>query len=368
MRSSALRTMTAAMAILIAGCSTSPEGPTPAEPTSEVATGTTAPSPQPSPTFTLGEFPAFPKGPLPESVAASLQAVLDEAVEQGPFLGVTAAVIVGDSGSWSGASGVDLEGDPLTPEARLLIASVGKTVTAAQVLRLVEEGKLGLDDPAADHLPPEVAFFDANGATIREVLGMRSGIPDPPEALVDSGSTPAELLEGTFGPLFPAGTRISYANINYILLGTIIEHVTGRPLWDVLRSGVLDRPGLEGLVYRVKDALAADGGGIESDPASLARWGYELYGGFVLSDASLRQMTDFQGDWYGLGAIDFSQGTPAIPGGFGIPAVGHGGLEPANAAILVTFPQTDVVVAVQAIGTLDQIATVVGALRDAAHP
>jgi hypothetical protein len=79
-------------------------------------------------------------------------------------------------------------------------------------------------------------------------------------------------------------------------------------------------------------------------------------------------MTDFQGDWYGLGAIDFSQGTPAIPGGFGIPAVGHGGLEPANAAMLVTFPQTDVVVAVQAIGTLDQIATVVGALRDAAHP
>jgi D-alanyl-D-alanine carboxypeptidase len=363
MRSSALRTMTAAMAILIAGCSTSPEGPTPAEPTSEVATGTTAPSPQPSPTFTLGDFPAFPKGPLPESVAASLQAVLDEAVERG----VTAAVIVGDSGSWSGAAGVDLEGHPLTPEARLLIASVGKTVTAAQVLSLVEEGKLGLDDPAADHLPPEVAFFDANGATIRDVLGMRSGIPDPPP-LVDTGSTPAELLEEISGPLFPAGSEISYANINYILLGMIIEHVTGRPLWDVLRSGVLDRPGLDGLVYRVKGAFAADGWGIESDPASLARWGYELYGGFVLSDASLRQMTDFQGDWYGLGAIDFSQGTPAIPGGFGIPAVGHGGLEPANAAMLVTFPQTEVVVAVQAIGTLDQIATVVGALRDAAHP
>jgi D-alanyl-D-alanine carboxypeptidase len=366
MRSSALRTMTAAMAILIAGCSPSPEGPTPAEPTSEVATGTTAPSPQPSPTFTLGDFPAFPKGPLPESVAASLQAVLDEAAERG----VTAAVIVGDSGSWSGAAGVDLDGNPLTPDAQLLIASVGKTVTAAQVLSLVDEGKLGLDDAAADHLPPEVAFFDSNGATIRDVLGMRSGIPDPPgyEALVDSGST-AELLERTSGPLFPAGSKISYANINYILLGMIIEHVTGRPLWDVLRSGVLDRPGLDGLGYRVKGALAADGWGIESDPASLARWGYELYGGFVLSDASLRQMTDFQGDWYGLGAIDFSRGTPAIIDGFGIPAIGHGGLEPSNAVMLVAFPETDVVVAVQAhIGTLDQVATIVGALREAAQP
>ena len=218
---------------------------------------------------------------------------------------------------------------------------MGKTVTAAQVLRLVEKGKLGLDDPAADHLPPELAFFDANGATIRDVLGMRSGIPDPPgyEALVDSGSTPAELLKKTFGPLFPAGSEISYANINYILLGTIIEHVTGRSLWEALRSGVLDRPGLDGLVYTVKDALAADGWGIESDPASLARWGYELYGGFVLSDASLRQMTDFQGDWYGLGAIDFSQGTPAIIDGFGIPAIGHGGVEPSHAVMLVAFPR-----------------------------
>ena len=371
MRSSALRTMTAAMAILIAGCSPSLEDPTPAEPTSEVATGTTAPSPQPSPTFTLGNFPAFPKGPLPESVAASLQAVLDGAVEQGTFLGLTAAVIVADSGSWSGATGVDLQGDPLTPDARLHIASVGKTVTAAQVLRLVEEGKLGLDDPVADYLPREIAFFDANGATIRDVLGMRSGIPDPPgyEALVDTGSTPAQLLKRTFGPLFPAGSRISYANINYILLGTIIEHITGRPLSEALRSGVLDRPGLDGLVYRVKDALAADGWNIESDPATLARWGYQLYGGFVLSDASLGQMTDFRGDWYGLGAIDFSQGTPAVVGGYGIPAIGHGGLEPPLAAMLVAFPQAGVVVAVQApVGTISQVATVVGALRDAAQP
>jgi len=336
-----------------------------------VDAGTTAPSPQPSPIARLGDFPEFPKGPLPEPVAASLQAVLDGAVEQGTFRGLTAAVIVADSGSWSGATGVDLEGDPLTPDARLQIASVGKTVTAAQVLRLVEEGKLGLDDAAADHLPPELAFFDANGATIREVLGMRSGIPDPPgyEALVDTGSTPAELLRKTFGPLFPAGSEISYANINYILLGTIIEHVTGRPLEEALRTGVLDHPGLDGLVYGVKDALAADGWRIESDAATLARWGYKLYGGSVLSDASLGQMADFRGEWYGLGAIDFSQGTPAIVGGYGIPAIGHGGVGPPIAVMLVAFPQTGIVVAVQApIGTIPQVATVVGALRDAAQP
>jgi D-alanyl-D-alanine carboxypeptidase len=188
-------------------------------------------------------------------------------------------------------------------------------------------------------------------------------------AVQDDGRITSRSTLRTSGPLFPAGSAISYANINYILLGTIIEHVTGRPLWETLRSDVLDHPGLDGLVYGVKDALAADGWNIESDPATLARWGYELYGGVVLPDASLAQMTDFRGDWYGLGAIDFSQGTPAIVDGYGIPAVGHGGLEPSIAVMLVAFPLTGVVVAVQANGgTIPQVATVVGALRDAAQP
>ena len=52
---------------------------------------------------------------------------------------------------------------------------------------------------------------------------------------------------------------------------------------------------------------------------TLARWGYDLYGGFVLSDASLAQMTDFKGEWYGLGAIDFSH--PDAQNGYAPPAV-----------------------------------------------
>jgi CubicO group peptidase (beta-lactamase class C family) len=360
----------AAMAVLIAGCSASAGSDlTSAEPTSNVDAGATASSSQPSPIARLGDFPAFPHGALPVTAATSLQSVLDGAVEQGTFRGVTAAVIVGDSGSWSGAAGVDEE-NPLTPDSQQLIASVGKTMTAAQVLRLAEEGMLDLDDPAADYLPPEVASFDANGATIRDVLGMRSGIADPSGyvELVDSGSTPAELLRKIPEPLWSPGSGINYANINYVLLGMIIEHVTGRPLLETLRSDVLDHPGLDGLVYRQKDALAADGWRIRSDPASLARWGYELYGGSVLSDASLRQMTDFRGDWYGLGAIDFSHGTPAISP-FGVPAIGHGGMDPSVTTMLVAFPRTDVVVAVQAhTGSLQQVADVVEALKEAAQP
>jgi CubicO group peptidase (beta-lactamase class C family) len=113
-------------------------------------------------------------------VAASLQAVLDGAVEQGTFLGLTAAVIVADSGSRAGATGVDDEGNPLTPDAQLPIASVGKTIIAAEVFRMAEQRKPGLDDLVADHLPRELESFDTNDTTIRHLLSMRSGIPGSP--------------------------------------------------------------------------------------------------------------------------------------------------------------------------------------------
>lgn len=368
-RSSALRTVMAAMAVLIAGCGASPESrPTPAESTSKVDAGTTASTPQPSPIARLGDFPEFPQGALPEPVAASLQAVLDGAVERGLFVGLTATVIVADSGSWSGTTGVDDEGNPLTPDAQLPIASVGKTIIAAQVLRLAERGKLGLDDPAADHLPRELESFDTNDATVRHLLSMRSGIPDLP-LITEPVPTATEFLK-TFTDFrnFPAGSRIEYSNTNFVLLEVIIEGIARRPIEEVLQDDVLNGPGLDSLRQTATGSIDFDGVR-ESDSASLARWGYELYGGFVLSDASLRQMTDFRGEWYGLGAIDFSQGTPAIVGGYGIPAIGHGGVGPSNAVMLVAFPQAGVVVAVQApIGTVPWVATVVGALRDAAQP
>jgi hypothetical protein len=108
---------------------------------------------------------------------------------------------------------------------------------------------------------------------------------------------------------------------------------------------VLDRSGLEGFAYTVKDALAADGWGVETTSSSLARWGYELFGGFVLSDASLREMTDFRGRWYGLGAMDFSAD-------YGTLAVGHDGTSSAttccSAIRLVALPEEGMVIAVQA--------------------
>ena len=299
-------------------------------------------------TYSLGGFPEFPDGALPGSTAEALQTALDAAVEEGSFNGVTAAVIVADRGSWTGAAGT-VDGVTLTPDSRTPTHSSGKTVVAAEVLRLAEEGMLDLDDPASEHLPPGVGFFDANGATIRQVLGMRSNIPDLNEEdgyyPAEQASTAVEVFRMLPEPKAPPANRAGYASTNYVLLGTIIEHATGRPLAEALRSDVLDEPSLEELVYTVEHALAADGWGVESTPAALARWGNELYGGFVLSDASLREMTDFQGDWYGLGIMDLS-------GDYGTLAVGHEGESSVTTCCslirLVALSEEGVVVSVQA--------------------
>jgi CubicO group peptidase (beta-lactamase class C family) len=302
-------------------------------------------------TYALGEFPPFPDEPFPESTVEALQAALDATIEDGTFIGVTAAVIVADLGSWAGAAG-SADGIPLTPDSASPTQSSGKTVVAAQVLRLAEEGLLSLDDLASEYLPPELRFFDANGATIRQVLGMRSGIPGlnefTPEgsyAVAEQASTAVKAFRKLPASDVAPGGEPDYAGTNYVLLGAIIENVTGRPLAETLRSDVLDRPGLEGLVYTVPDALASDGWGVRTTPGALARWGYELYGGFVLSAASLREMTDFQGDWYGLGVMDLSSG-------YGTLAVGHEGESSVTTCCsvirLVALPEEGVVIAVQA--------------------
>jgi D-alanyl-D-alanine carboxypeptidase len=358
------------LALISAACSASPAPATaPREATAD--TGGDAP-----PTYALGEFPPFPDEPLPGPKAEALQAALDAAIEEGTFTGVGAAVIVADVGSWAGAAGA-ADGVPLTPDSASPTHSSGKTIVAAEILRLAEEGMLSLDDLASDHLPPELGFFDANGATIRQVLGMRSGIPGLNEAdgyyPAEQASTAVQVFRKLPEPEVAPGGEPDYASTNYVLLGTIIEHVTDRPLAEVLRSDVLGNPALDGFVYTVEDALASDGWGVQTTPGSLARWGYELYGGFVLSDASLREMTDLQGDWYGLGVMDLSSE-------YGTLAVGHEGESSVTTCCsvirLVALPDEGVVISVQAITPAtehpydtysSQVIRLTQVLRDAAY-
>ena len=95
--------------------------------------------------------------------------VLDDALaRQRPKVAFAVIVVVGHS---VGAAGANAQQAPLTTAERIEIASVGKTITAAEILRLADEGKLDLDDPPAKYLPLTLARFDLNHASIRTCSG-----------------------------------------------------------------------------------------------------------------------------------------------------------------------------------------------------
>jgi D-alanyl-D-alanine carboxypeptidase len=215
---------------------------------------------------------------------------------------------------------------------------------------MVEAGELRLDDPAADYLPLDLDF-DTNGATIRQLLGMRSGIPEygmdaerrletdelRPELLRRADPqrhwTPVELLEQVSADRTPAGDRFEYTSTNFLLLGLVIEHVSGRPIVEVLRDGVLRIEGVERLIYQPDEVptepmampfgesahVLEVGGGflpslgivtevrtaaaMASDAPSLARWWRAFCAGEIVSQASLTEMTIMH-EGYGLGLYE----------------------------------------------------------------
>ena len=149
------------------------------------------------------------------------------------------------------------------------IGSVTKTLQAAQVMQLVEAGRLRLDDPADRYLPAGLDF-DTNDATIRQLMGHRSGIPDywpeaeglPSDAGTGDGSAlTAELLALIPAERTPAGTHHEYADTNYLLLQQVIEQITGHTVVKVMRDGgdggVLDIDGVERLVYQPDERPSA---------------------------------------------------------------------------------------------------------------
>jgi len=248
---------TVALVFALAGCS--PATLSESE-TSASVEPSEAPVASASPSAAAGAFPieAFVDlgdGPVSDRLAADLQKVLDESANGH---GLTAAVI-SPRGTWNGATGFAAGDRPMVPNDQMSIASITKTLVAAQVMQLVEAGELGLNDLAADRLPSGLEF-DTNGARIVDLLSMRSGIS---EYFADEDELREVLLTdplhvwtleeklATVAPeRGPVGQEWEYIGTNYLLLGLIVEQVTGRPIAEVLRSGVLAGAGYERLIYQ----------------------------------------------------------------------------------------------------------------------
>src|SRR5437773_6232664 len=127
---------------------------------------------------------------------------------------------------------------PPRADTHFRIASNTKSMTAAVIVQLAQEGKLSLDDPVSKYVP---SVPNGDKITIDELLKMRSGLynyTDAPElaATVDRDPTKVwtteEVLAIAFAhpPNFPAGTAYEYNNTNYMLLGLIAEKVDAKPL------------------------------------------------------------------------------------------------------------------------------------------
>ncbi len=328
---------------------------------SAVAASPTAdPTEQPR-AFPMAAFAAISQEPVTEESAAQFQAAWVAAAARelwGVGGGMTATVMTVD-GSWSGVVGKADDARDLRVDDQFAVASITKSVVAAQVMSMVEAGELGLDDLAADHLAPDLEF-DTNGATIRHLLSHRSGIPDDYEVIhrtLQSDPlrvwTPADVLAQIPTRRGVAGVSFEYSGTNYLLLGMVIEHERGRPVAEVLRDGVLAVDGIDRLVFQPDEkptepmamprgnstsvletgggylpSLAAasafpEAGGIASDSPSLARWWQAFCAGEIVSQATLTEMSAFDPD---VSSFDGAYGLGLFNPAYGhADAVGHQG-------------------------------------------
>ncbi|TYB64917.1 beta-lactamase family protein [Nonomuraea sp. PA05] len=200
-----------------------------------------------------------------------LRTMMEEIVESG-FLGVTLRVR-DERGEWAGSAGTaELGGTAKPPvDGHARIGSNTKTFTAALVLRLVAEGSIELDTPAADYLP---GFGLDRRITVRMLLQHTSGLFNFVGEVYEDGSivhgvpvpygtTGKEWVDSRFHTYrpeelvrlalskparFEPGTGWSYSNTNYVLARLLIEQVTGRPLAEEMRRLILEPLGLPGTV------------------------------------------------------------------------------------------------------------------------
>ena len=329
----------------------STSGPTTSSTTVTTTVPTTQTSTVPIEPFPTAAFAAISDDPVAEDVAAKFLAALDGMAPEGGI----AATVMTPEGTWSGAAGTADGVHDLEIDSQFGIASGTKPIIAAQVMLLVEAGEVLLDAPATDYLPADFTF-DTNGATIRQLLSHRSGIPDwyDAERFAVDRSRVWELAE--ILALVPAARRpvgsFEYADTNYNLLGLVIEHVRQRPLTDVLRDVVLRVEGTERLIYQpdeaptdpmamprgesrdalelgggylpsISDTIDGAAGAMASDSISLARWWRAFCAGDIVSEASLTEMAAFYDNLASELPVDYGLGLFNPAELASVKAVGH---------------------------------------------
>jgi CubicO group peptidase (beta-lactamase class C family) len=249
-----------------------------------------------------------------------------------------------------GYGSANLEWDvPNSPATKFRLGSVTKQFTAASILLLQERGKLNVEDPVKKYMADAPAAWDK--ITIYHLLTHTSGIPSftgfPEYAKWEPfAATPAEqVARFRDKPLdFAPGEKWSYSNSGYVLLGYLIEKITGGSYEKFVRENIFTPLGMQDSGYDSNSAVIArraagyspDKGGLQnagfvhmsipfsagalySTTEDLLKWERGLFGGKLLSAASLKTMTaPFKSD-YACGLfVETKEGRKAIQHGGGI--------------------------------------------------
>ena len=325
---------------------------------------------------------------LAQDNSARMEQVVQSYVANKQFMG---SVLVAQDGKVVFSKGygfANVEWDvPNSPASKFRLGSITKQFTAACILLLEERGKLKIDDPVKKYMPDAPAAWDK--VTIFNLLTHTSGIPSftgfPDYASTEAIATTPEKLVARFRdkPLeFQPGEKWNYSNSGYVLLGYLIEKISGQSYSQFVQENIFNPVGMKDSGYDSNSTIIAhrasgyassdkglvnagyidmsiplSAGALYSTTEDLLRWEQGLLGGKLLSAVSLQKMTTpFKNDYaFGLGVRDVN-GHKLIEHG--------GGIEGFNTD-LAYYPDdklTVVVLANQNTGATGDIATKLAAL------
>lgn len=194
-----------------------------------------------------------------KDVQSRLNAAFDKGFSAAGTPGMVVGVWVDGKGAWIRSTGkADTQtGDPMNPRDGFRIASITKTFTGTLVLQLVDEGRLTLDDTIDKYVS---GIPDGDKITMRMLLNHTSGIfdcdddPGLSETILTEPLkqwTPQEMVDIAlkYPPYFPPGQGYHYSNTDSILLGMVIEKVTGKKVEALFKTRIVDKLGLKNTYF-----------------------------------------------------------------------------------------------------------------------
>jgi D-alanyl-D-alanine carboxypeptidase len=305
--------------------------------------------------------------------AQALAALADHAAERARADEFAGAVLVARHGkvllndAWGRAD--RKAGTANTPATRFRIGSMNKMFTAVATLQLVEAHKLALDDPIGQHLPGYSNKEVAAKVTVRHLLTHSGGTGDIFGPEFDQHRLQLRehrdylKLYGWRGLSFEPGSRFEYSNYGFVLLGALIEHVSGMSYYDYVDDHVFRRDGMRstGSLPEAVDVpnravgymrtspggswepntdtlpwRGTSAGGGYSTVGDLLRFAQALESGTLISKATLAQATRPRQQQYGYGFGMQGQGR--------LGSYGHGGGAPGMNGELRILPELGYIV------------------------